>query len=119
MRATVAGLFYLKQRSDLEGLARSSSSTHPPCDSRQVREYDVVRVVRLHTPDRRFDGTEGVRRAPQVGDVATICHELDPSDPSAPVVVEMVDDNSLTIWLADTIWLANFDRSELELVHRP
>jgi hypothetical protein len=52
-------------------------------------------------------------RPPQVGDVATICHELHPDDPIAPVVVEKVDENGMTLWLAE------FSREELELVRRP
>ena len=78
-----------------------------------LREYDVVRVVRLDEPDRYFDGTKSVMRPPRIGDVATICHENRAPDPSASVVVEMVDDDGMTIWLAD------FERDELELVSRP
>lgn len=78
-----------------------------------LREYDVVRVVRLLTVDRFYDGTEGVMRPPGIGDVATICHENKPGDPLASVVVEMVDKDGMTIWLAD------FARDELELVSRP
>ena len=81
-------------------------------DVNHLREYDVVRVTRLLTRDRRFDGTESIRRAPKVGDVATICHEYDPHDTTAVVAVEMVDENGLTVWLAD------FERAELELVQR-
>lgn len=77
-----------------------------------LREFDVVRVVRLAVPDRPFDGTEGVMRAPQVGDVGTICHEIDRDDPFGPVIVEMVDD------LGRTVWLADFAKDELELVTR-
>jgi hypothetical protein len=78
-----------------------------------LREYDVVRVVRLANPDRFYDGTETVMRPPRIGDVATICHENEPCDPSGSVVVEMVDQDGMTIWLA------NFARDELELVGRP
>jgi hypothetical protein len=78
-----------------------------------LREYDIVRVARLNDPVRKFDGTDGVCRPPMIGDVATICHEYDPKNPNAPVVVEMVDNEGLTIWLAD------FHRTELELVERP
>ena len=78
-----------------------------------LREHDVVRVTRLVRPDRPYDGTERVRRAPEVGDIATICHEYDPEDPTALVAVEMVDDDGFTVWLAD------FERTELELVRRP
>lgn len=76
------------------------------------QEYDIVRVVRLNSGTRKFDGTESVKRAPQVGDEATICHQYDPKDLEAPVVVEMVDRSGMTIWLAD------FLPDELELLHR-
>ncbi len=79
----------------------------------ELREHDVVRVVRLLEQGRSFDGTEGVRRAPRIGDVGTIAHEYDPSHSDAPVAVEMVDEDGMTVWLAD------FVREELELVQRP
>ena len=75
-----------------------------------IREYDIVRVAVLKNPDRSFDGTDGVKRPPEVGDVATICHEYDPKNSSAEIAVEMVNDDGLTVWLAD------FERDELELV---
>ena len=78
-----------------------------------LREYDIVRVVKLIQADRPYDGTERVRRPPMVGDVARICHEYDPEDPIAVVAVEMVDGDGLTVWLAD------FERTELELVQKP
>jgi hypothetical protein len=78
-----------------------------------LREYDIVRVSRLLVADRSFDGTDAVKRAPRLGDVGTIVYELDPANAAAPVVVEMVDDSGMTIWLAD------FERAELELVRRP
>ncbi|QDU36970.1 hypothetical protein Mal4_12730 [Maioricimonas rarisocia] len=74
----------------------------------RLREHDTVRVAQLLTPQRPFDGTEGVSRSPRVGDVATICHEYDPDDSEAPVSVEMVDGQGNTVWLAD------FHRTELE-----
>ncbi len=75
-----------------------------------MKEYDAVRVVRLLTANRPFDGTVGVRRPPEVGDLATIVHEYDPEDPRAPLAVEKVDPSGYTIWLAD------FERAELEPV---
>jgi hypothetical protein len=81
-------------------------------DMLNLREYDVVRVVRLLEQERSFDGTESVRRAPRIGDVGTIIHEYDPSHSGAPVVVEMVDEEGMTVWLAD------FVCEELELVPR-
>ena len=77
---------------------------------RRIREYDSVRIVELKTPSRDFSGSEGVARAPRVGDIATVCHEYDSADASARVAVEKVDSSGYTIWLAD------FETDELELV---
>ncbi len=75
-------------------------------------EYDRVKIVKLIQKNRPFDGTENVRRLPQIGDIATICHKYDSQDSTAFVAVEMVDKNGLTIWLTD------FMQEELELVQR-
>ena len=48
-----------------------------------------------------------------IGDVATICHEYEAGDDTAVVAVEMVNKDGMTIWLAD------FQRTELDLVRRP
>ena len=77
----------------------------------QLRELDVVRVARLDHGNREFDGTEGCKREPRIGDTGTIVHDYAPGDANARVAVEMVNDSGLTIWLAD------FAKSELELVH--
>lgn len=81
--------------------------------SAPFREYDVVRVVRLNSPTRKFDGTDSVKRAPKVGDEATVCDLCDPKGPKAPLIVEMVNAEGMTVWLAD------FGPDELELIHRP
>ncbi len=70
-----------------------------------MTEYSVVKVVRLHTANRQFDGTKGVARAPRIGDVGTIVY-LEGS----LVIVECVDNDGMTTWLAD------FDRTELEVL---
>lgn len=77
----------------------------------QLRVLDVVRVVRLDQQSRSFEGTESVKRVPQVGDVGTIVFDYAPGDPQAPVAVESIDADGLTVWLAD------FAKSEVELVH--
>ena len=76
----------------------------------EIRQYDVVRVVRLLEQDRSFDGTEGVRRPPRIGDVGAVIEEYDSSRSDAPVAVEMVDQDGMTVWLAD------FLRVELEFI---
>ena len=75
-----------------------------------ILEFDVVRVAYLKKPDRSFDGSDGVKRPPVVGDIATVCYDYDPQNPSAAIAIEMVNDDGLTVWLAD------FERDELELV---
>lgn len=62
-----------------------------------MKVYSTVRVVRLNKSDREFDGTEGVKRAPRIDDIGTVVHVLSPED----VIVECVDAEGYTIWLAD------------------
>jgi len=78
-----------------------------------LREYDVVRVVALKTQQRHYTGSAGVVRSPAVGDIATICHEYAPQDKTPTAAVECVASDGRTVWLAD------FEREELELVERP
>jgi len=78
--------------------------------TRRIREHDVVRVAHLKERGRSFYGSEDVKRPPQIGDVATVCHEYDSDDPSTKVAVEKVTEDGLTVWLAD------FDQDELEHV---
>ena len=73
----------------------------------KLRENDVVRVAKLRAASRAFTGTASVMRSPRVGDVGTICHEY-AADAAALVAVEMVNQDGLTVWLAD------FHRDELE-----
>ena len=74
-----------------------------------LQEYDVVRIVKLINPSRNITGMKSVSRPPKIGDVATVCHYY----PESPFIVEMVDQDGMTIWLAD------FVTEELELVERP
>lgn len=62
----------------------------------QLRELDVVRVARLDHGNREFDGTEGCKREPRIGDTGTIVHDYAPGDANARVAVEMVNDSGLT-----------------------
>ena len=61
-----------------------------------MKELDCVKIVELLLANRRFDGTEAVKRLPQIGDVGAVVH-LDEKF----CVVENVDANGYTIWLAD------------------
>ena len=74
-----------------------------------LEERDVVRVVRLRAAERPYDGTEGVLRAPRLGDEGTVVLAAAKGDASATVMVECCDADGGTIWLAD------FAADELEL----
>ncbi len=78
-----------------------------------LKEFDTVRVVRLDKEYREFQGSDGVCRAPRIGDVGVICHEYEPENPRALVAVESVDA------VGNTVWLADFSCEELELVLAP
>jgi hypothetical protein len=69
-------------------------------------EYGVVRVARLLRPDRHFQGTPGVCRAPQVGDTGTVVFAYDVTS----FAVECVNTDGTTVWLA------NFFAEELEFL---
>ena len=70
-----------------------------------MEEYDVVRVARLLSNERHLDGTENLVRQPRVGDTGTIVHV---NAPGQSYMVESCDADGYTVWLAD------FERSELE-----
>ena len=78
-----------------------------------LREYDVVRVVRLTPHPREYTSSEGFARDPRIGDVGTIVHDHgDGRDDHAPVCVECSAPSGHCVWLAD------FERDELEFVAR-
>ena len=85
-------------------------STHMTAQSPSVlNELDHVQVVRLHHPTREVDGTQRVRRQPRVGDFGTVVLLLQRGSAPPGYYVECVDDDGLTVWLAE------FDRDELAL----
>ena len=69
-----------------------------------MNELDCVKVVKLLRNDRPFDGTENVKRPPQIGDIGAIVHFQKDF-----CIVEKVDSDGYTIWLA------NFLPEELEV----
>jgi hypothetical protein len=75
------------------------------------KEYGVVRVIKLDRPNRHFDGTESVKRPPQMGDIGTIVH-ISPGTQgmSSRYIVECLDKNGFTVWLAE------FTMDEFEFV---
>ncbi len=66
-----------------------------------LKEFDCVRVVRLHQSGRPYDGTEAVMRPPQIGDVGAIVHVHAVDSGVAGYLVECVDAEGYTVWLAD------------------
>ena len=62
----------------------------------KLEEYDTVRIVSLGDRRRSFDGTDGVKRPPAVGDIGTVVHE----SPGGSLIVERVDAAGYTVWLA-------------------
>jgi len=75
----------------------------------KFKEYDVVKVVSLLTESRRIDGTDSIMRQPKIGDVGTIVNVLDDAGYESKYIVESVNQDGMTVWLAD------FKHSELEL----
>jgi hypothetical protein len=70
------------------------------------KEMDVVKITALLESNRPYTGTEGVCRAPRIGDLATVVHVL---EPGCAFIAEAVDSEGYTLWLAD------FHVEELEL----
>ncbi|WP_157572761.1 hypothetical protein [Nevskia soli] len=85
------------------GLARRFNAQQP------FKEFDVVRVVALNGK-RNYDGTEGSKRHPQIGDVGTVVHVLKNEQKESPAAftVEAVAPNG------DTLWVADFAKNELK-----
>jgi hypothetical protein len=63
-----------------------------------IDELDVVSVKALLQTDRQFSGSDGVRRAPRIGDMAAVVHVL---EPGRAFMVEAVDSEGYTLWVAD------------------
>ena len=72
-----------------------------------LKEYDPVKLVALLKSARHFDGTEGVARAPRIGDTGIIV-AISAQGDAETYVVESVDSDGNTLWLAD------FQREELD-----
>ena len=69
--------------------------------------YSSVKIANLNAATRHIEGTEGVVRQPQIGDSGTIVHV---HVPGKAFIVECVDSEGYTVWVGD------FDSSELELI---
>src|SRR5262249_28136391 len=67
------------------------------CGMGTLRELDVVRVVKLLTINRPYQGTIGASRPPCVGDTGTVVARYNGS----AYCIESVDSDGKTVWLAD------------------
>jgi hypothetical protein len=70
---------------------------------RALHEFDTVRVIRLLEAERKYDGSDGVKRAPQIGDTGTIVNIYSDGGVATAYAVENVAPNGYTIWLADFV----------------
>ena len=61
-----------------------------------MKEHDCVKIDKLLSVSRPFDGIENVKRPPHIGDVGTIVHLTQNF-----CIVEKVDSAGYTVWLAD------------------
>ena len=75
-----------------------------------LTHYCLVRVIQLLHPLEEYDGWNVGRRPPQIGDIGTVVDILQEEGLPNKYVVEASDGDGITIWLAD------FDAEELELV---
>ena len=73
-----------------------------------LRPLDRVRVVRLLVARREVDGADAEPPQPRVGEEGTVVEDLG----DALFLVERATDDGRTMWLAE------FDAAELELVDR-
>lgn len=78
-------------------------SSEPP-----YRELSTVKVVKLLVESREYQGTEGLARAPQVGDTGAIVHRHQPQTGVQAYDVECVGRQG------ETLWLATFQHDELQ-----
>lgn len=75
-----------------------------------MKEFDTVELVTLSLSERYYDGTESVKRPPRVGDEGAIVHIYLGEAEETIYIVENVDKEGNTIWLAD------FTAEELKLI---
>lgn len=64
---------------------------------------EEVRIVRLRTPQRPFDGSDGALRAPRIGDVGQVLQTATTSDLNATVLVACIAADGATIWRAEFV----------------
>ena len=81
----------------------------------RILEYDTVRVVALHgSPESHLAFSESAR-PPALGDIGTVVHLTAPYDPDDSRTRFIVESNEGG---AAMTWLAEFSRSELQVLSR-
>lgn len=78
-----------------------------------LKELDVVRVKTLSEPEREYDGSESVKRAPRVGDEGTIVRVLSDEGLENKYLVEAVDNSGYTLWIAE-FWENELEKLNVE-----
>ena len=66
-----------------------------------MNELDIVKVIQLLNSERPYDGTEGVKHPPQIGDIGTIVHVYTKDNKEVGYIVESVSSQGYTNWLAE------------------
>ena len=66
-----------------------------------LKEFDCVRIVQLLCLERSYDGTASISRPPAIGDTGAIVHVYQTGDEIKGYIVESIDSEGRTIWLAD------------------
>lgn len=67
----------------------------------ELKEYSIVRVVKLLLAADEYDGWRMNQRDPQIGDTGTLIDVLHAPNLPDKYVVENVRSNGRTIWLSD------------------
>jgi hypothetical protein len=75
-----------------------------------LKEYDVVRIVRLLHPAEHYDGWKLNRRAPKIGDIGTMVDIQQVATLPTNYIVEASSLDGVPDWLGD------FAAEELKLV---
>ena len=76
----------------------------------ELKQYELVRVVKMLHPAEYYDGWKLNKRPPELGDVGTIVEILNAPNLPPNYVVEASSPDGTPVWLGD------FLEEELELV---
>ena len=94
-------------------LGRVGISAADELPVKSLREYDSVRIVHVSPDLGSHRVWEGSARPPQVGDVGSVIQLRQERLRAPRYLVECVTPDGRTLWMAE------FDQTELELTSRP